>query len=91
MLDLAGDLAVESGRIERFNARDAAAAFEQRLPGLLGGIADRGEQPNTGNYNSAGNRWSPLTPCARLANAGQPGDMAECPNGSARRAFPGLQ
>jgi hypothetical protein len=91
MLDLAGDAAVESGCIERFNVRDTAAAFEQRLPCLLSGIADRGELPNTGNYDSAGNRWSPLTLFARLANAGRPGDKAECPNGSAKRAFPGLR
>jgi hypothetical protein len=59
MLDLAGDAAIESRRIEGFNARDATATFEQRFPRLLGGIADRGEQPDAGNYDSAGNRWSP--------------------------------
>jgi hypothetical protein len=42
VFDLARDPAVEERRIEGFNARDAVAAFEQGLPGLLRGIANRG-------------------------------------------------
>jgi hypothetical protein len=71
--------------------RDTAAGFEQGLPRLLRGVANRGEHPNPGNYDSAGNKRSPLMPFTRLANAGQPGDMAEYPNRCARCAFPGWQ
>jgi hypothetical protein len=62
MLDLARDLAVERRRIEGFNARNAIAALEQRLPGLLRGVANRGQQTDAGDYYSAGNNRSPLTP-----------------------------
>ena len=55
MLDLAGDLAVEQRRIEGFNAGNAAAALQQRFPGLLRGIANRGQQTDAGDYDSAGN------------------------------------
>src|SRR5579863_1338260 len=61
MLDLTRDLTVKCRRIEGFNARDAVAAFEQSLPGLLRGVADCTQQTNTGDYNSAGNNRSPLT------------------------------
>jgi hypothetical protein len=61
VFDLAGDPAVEQRRIEGFNPRDAVAAFEQGLPGLLRGVANRGQKADTGNYNSAGNNGSPLT------------------------------
>jgi hypothetical protein len=61
VLDLARDLAVKRGGIERFNARDTVAAFEQSLPGLLCGVADCAQQTDTGDYNSAGNNRSPLT------------------------------
>jgi hypothetical protein len=59
MLDFAGDPAVERRGVKRLNARDAVAAFEQGLPGLLRGIADRGEKTCAGDYNSAGNNRSP--------------------------------
>jgi hypothetical protein len=61
VFDLARDPAVEERRIEGFNARDAVAAFEQGLPGLLRGVANRGQKADTGDYNSAGNNRSPLT------------------------------
>jgi hypothetical protein len=60
MLDLARDLAVKQRRIEGFNARDTVAAFEQGLPGPLRGVANRAQQTDTGDYNSAGNNRSPL-------------------------------
>jgi hypothetical protein len=59
MLDLAGDLAVERRRIEGLNARNAIAAFEQRLPCLLRGVANGGQQTDAGDYDSAGNNRSP--------------------------------
>jgi hypothetical protein len=61
MLDLARDSAVKRRRIEGFDMRDTAAAFEQGLPGLLCGVADRAQKADTGDYNSAGNNRSPLT------------------------------
>jgi len=60
MFDLARDLAVERRRIEGFNARDAVAAFEQGFPDLFRGVANRGQETDTGDYNSAGNNRSPL-------------------------------
>jgi hypothetical protein len=60
VLDLAGHPAVEQRRIERFNARDAVAAFKQGFPGLLRGVANRGQKADAGDYNSAGNNRSPL-------------------------------
>ena len=60
MLDLARDPAVERRRIEGLDARDAVAAFEQRLPGVLRGVANRGQETDTGDYDSAGNNRSPL-------------------------------
>jgi hypothetical protein len=67
MLDLAGDPAVEQRRVERFDAGNAAAALKQRFPGLLRGVANRGQKTDAGDYNSAGNNDSPLL---RLACAG---------------------
>jgi hypothetical protein len=61
VLDLAGDLAVKRRRVEGLDARNTVAAFEQRLPGVLRGIADRGQQTDAGDYDSAGNNRSPLT------------------------------
>ena len=55
MLDLAGDPAVEERRIEGFDAGNAITAFHQRLPGLLGRVADCGQQADSGDYYSAGN------------------------------------
>jgi hypothetical protein len=60
VFDLAGDLAIELRRIEGFDARDAVTALEQRFPGLLRGVANRGQETDTGDYNSAGNNRSPL-------------------------------
>jgi hypothetical protein len=60
MLDLTRDLAVKRRRVEGFNARNAVAAFQQRFPGLLRGVANRGQETDTGDYNSAGNNRSPL-------------------------------
>jgi hypothetical protein len=60
MLDLARDLTVKRRRIEGFDPRDPVAAFEQGLPVLLCGVANRAQQTDTGNYNSAGNNRSPL-------------------------------
>jgi hypothetical protein len=60
MFDLTRDLAVKRRRVEGFNARDAVAAFEQGLPGLFRGVANCGQETDTGNYNSAGNNRSPL-------------------------------
>jgi len=65
MLDLARDLAVKQRGIEGFNARNAIAALEQGLPGLLRGVANRGQQTDAGDYYSAGNNRSPLTPLGR--------------------------
>jgi hypothetical protein len=56
VLDLARDLGVEQRRIEGFDARDAAAAGEKGLPGLLGGITDSGQKTDARNYDSAGNK-----------------------------------
>ncbi len=55
MLDFTRDLAVELCRIERFNPGDAAAGFEQGLPGGSSSIANRTEQTDAGDYDSAGN------------------------------------
>jgi hypothetical protein len=60
VLDLACDPAVEQRGIEGFNARNAVAAFEQGFPRLLRGVANRGQQTDAGDYNSAGNNRSPL-------------------------------
>jgi hypothetical protein len=93
MFDLAGNLAVECRRVEGFNTRNTAAALEQRLPGLFRGVADRGQETNAGNYNSAGNNDSPLV---RFESANHPGAPAArhrigCPDPSAsgRRAGSG--
>jgi len=47
VLDLARDAAVELRSVERFNGGDAAAA--------LGGIADGGQETDSGDYDSTGN------------------------------------
>jgi len=60
MLDLTSDLAVKPRRIEGLDARDAVAAFEQSFPGMFRGVANRGQQTDTGDYNSAGNNRSPV-------------------------------
>jgi hypothetical protein len=59
MLDFAGDLAVEGRGIERLDARDAIAAGNERLPCFFCSVANRGQQTDTGDYNSAGNSDSP--------------------------------
>jgi hypothetical protein len=56
MLDFTGDLAVEQRRIEGFNAGNAAAGFQQRLPRLCRGIANGGNKTDARNYDSAGNK-----------------------------------
>jgi len=55
VLDLARDAAVELRSVERFNGGDAAAALQQRVPCLLGGIADGGQETDSGDYDSTGN------------------------------------
>ena len=54
-LDLAGNPAIEQRRVEGFDLGDAAAALQQGLPGFCGGVADRGQQTDAGDYDSAGN------------------------------------
>ena len=65
MFDFAGDTAVEMRRVEGFDGGNAGAALEQRFPGLLRGVANRGQETNAGDYNSAGNNDSPLLRIAR--------------------------
>ena len=93
MFDLAGNLAVECRRIEGFDTRDTAAALKQCLPGLFRGVADRGQETNAGDYNSAGNNGSPLV---RLESANHPnaptaGHRIGCWNPSASGNRAGLQ
>jgi hypothetical protein len=61
-LNLAGNLRIECGRVERCDTGNAVLTFEQRLPRGFGGVADRSQQTDAGNYNSAGNNR--LLPCA---------------------------
>jgi hypothetical protein len=60
VLDFARDPAVKLRGVEGLNARDAVAAIEQGFPSLLRGVANRGQEADTGDYNSAGNNCSPL-------------------------------
>jgi hypothetical protein len=60
VFDFARYPAVKCRRVEGFNARDAVAAFKQGFPSLLRGVANRGQETDTGDYNSAGNNRSPL-------------------------------
>jgi hypothetical protein len=75
VFDLARDPAVKRRRIEGFDARDAIAAFEQRLPGVLRGVANRGQKTDAGDYNSAGNNRSPLTHGTKPAGTAQAPDI----------------
>jgi hypothetical protein len=93
MFDFAGNLAVEQGRIEGFDARDTTTALEQRLPGLFRGVAHRGQQTDAGDYNSAGYNDSPLT---RLERANHPGATAAghgigCPDMAASGRLTGFE
>ena len=54
-LNLAGNLRIKRSRVERRNAGNAVLTLEQRLPCSFRGVADRGQQTDAGNYNSAGN------------------------------------
>jgi hypothetical protein len=54
-LDLAGNLRIKRGRIERCDSGNTVLTLEERLPRGFCGVADRGQQTYAGNYNSAGN------------------------------------
>jgi len=56
VFDFAGNLSVKQSRIEGFDAGNAAAAFQQRLPRLYRGIADGGDEADARDYDSAGNK-----------------------------------
>jgi hypothetical protein len=76
IFDLTRNLGVEQGRIKGLNAGNATADLKQSLPGLNGGIADRGQKTYACDYDSAGNkRLSFLDLHAPLfyARASQPG------------------
>jgi hypothetical protein len=56
MFDFARDLAIKQRRIEGFNAGNAAAGLQQRLPRFCRGIANGGDKTDARNYDSAGNK-----------------------------------
>lgn len=53
ILDLAGKLNRESGRIELGNLGNAGAASQNILPGFFDGVSDWTNDAQTGDYNSA--------------------------------------
>ena len=58
---LAAELAIEAGRVEAGDRRDAAASGDKISPAFLRADAQRADQPNTGNDDSASH--SSDTPC----------------------------
>ena len=72
MFDFARDLGVEKCRIERFNAGNATAADQQRLPDLFRGIANGADQADARDYDSAGNKRTLLPEFTRTAKANPP-------------------
>ena len=54
MFDFARDLTIKQRGIEGFNAGNAAARLQQRLPRLCRGIADSGDETNARNYDFCG-------------------------------------
>ena len=68
MFDFTRDAAVECRCIERLDTRDPVAALQQRFPGLLRGVANRGQETDSSDYNSAGNNASPSGSQERVPN-----------------------
>src|SRR5918996_1452400 len=58
----------EPSRVERFDGREAAAPFQQPLPDLVAARADRGDEPDPGDRDTA-HLWTAST------GAGCPGRM----------------
>jgi len=56
MFDFARNLSVKQRGIEGFNAGNAAAGLQQRLPRLCRGIANGSDETDACNYDSAGNK-----------------------------------
>lgn len=54
-MNLTCNLTIEGCCVETGNGGDPVPELHQAIPGLFGGVTDRGQETYAGNYNSTGN------------------------------------